>query len=274
MAESVRMQQLKRLATAMPAANQKVATGLQEAQATQLQSAIAQASPAAGASTAQQVGAQQATALAAPQLQAQQANQQQVGQAASLAQNQAQTESAQRVGAKESGLNQTNINNNNRLATLDNDIKNQLLDQQLKFNKDERGRVLLNDRQLADAAILTAKNQEDLMNYKQSITQMNERKLQTMQTAYNQLAQAMRTGYDQDGQVLNYNTKVEIKNMMTDAQKAIQSEKNRQAANAAAWTAAGTIVGTVVGGVVGGPGGAKAGGEAGGAGGGYAASQE
>lgn len=273
MADSARMQQLKKLAGAMPVANQQVANGLQQAQATQFQSAISQAGPAAGTATAQTAGAQQAAAMAAPVVQAQEANQKQVGQVANVAQSQNAVESTQRVGAKESAVSGKSLEYAAKLAALNNKVKNDLLDQQLKFAKDERGRVMLNDRQLADVAILTAKNAEDLANYKQGVEQMNSRKLQAMETAYRQLEVAMKSGYTQDGQRLDFNTKSQIKDMMADAEKSMQDEKNRIANNTAMWGAAGTIVGSVVGGIYGGAGGAKAGGEAGGAGGGYAGSQ-
>lgn len=273
MANSIRLEQLKKLAGAMPVANQKVAAGLQAGQQVQFQNAIKGANPGAGTSAAQSAGAQQAAALAAPVLQANQTSQQQTGQIANLSQNQQGLENAAAVSQRQSGIVDKGINQNNRLAQLSNDIKNQLLDDQLKFNQDERGRVLLNDRQLADAAILTAKNEQDLLNYKQNIQQMNSRKLQAMEVAYNKLAQAMKTGYTDEGQRLDFQTKVDIKNMMMNAEKDIRALKNKQEANQAAWSAAGTVVGTIIGAIYGGPGGAKAGGQAGGAGGGYAGSQ-
>lgn len=273
MAESIRMQQLKKLSGAMPVANQQVASGLQQAQATQLQQAVKTAAPAMGATAAQTVGGQQAAAMAAPVVQAQQQNQQQVGQVANLAQNQAGVEAQQQVGAAQSGVAKTSREYAGRLAELNNNVKNQLLDDQLKFAKDERGRTMLNDRQMADVAILRAKNAEELASYKQSVDQMNQRKLQAMQAAYHKLEQAMKTGYNSDGQVLDFQTKKDLKTMMTDAEKSMQAEKNRIEANNAMWTAAGTIAGTVIGGIFGGAGGAKAGGQGGGAAGGYAGSQ-
>lgn len=273
MAESVRMQQLKKLATAMPVANQAVASGLQQAQQTQLQQAIKTATPTAGATAAQTVGGQQATAMAAPVVQAQANTQQQVGQVANIAQNQAGIESQQRVGQQQSAVSNTARQNAAKLAALDNDVKNQLLDQQLTFNKDERGRTLLNDRQLADVAILKAKTEEDIAAYKQNVDQMNARKLQAMQAAYHKLAQTLKSGVAADGQRLDFQTKQEIKTMMNEAEKSIQKAKNDAEAKAAMWAAAGTVVGTVVGAYFGGAGGAKAGGQAGGAAGGYAGSQ-
>lgn len=273
MAESIRMQQLKKLAGAMPIANQQVASGLQQAAATQFQSAIKGAQPGMGVGTAQQTGAQAAATQAAPLVQAAQQTQQQVGQVQNLAQNQAGIESQQRLGKAQSGLAERGRAQADALAKLNNNIKNELLDSQLQFAKDERGRTLLNDRQLADAAILNAKSEEDILNYKQSIQQMNARKLQTMQAAYHKLAQAMQSGVDSAGRQLDFQTRQQIKTMMTDAEKAIQAEKNRIEANTAMWGAAGTLVGSIVGAVAGGASGAKAGGQIGGAGGGYAGSQ-
>ena len=79
--QTTRMQQLRKLAQATPVANQQVARGLQEAQATQLQAAIGAAKPGAGVQQAQQLGAATAGQQAATQMQAAQDTQKQLQRA-------------------------------------------------------------------------------------------------------------------------------------------------------------------------------------------------
>lgn len=272
--ETPRMRQLKALAGAMPVANQRIANGIQQGQATQLQAAIGQAQPGVGGpQMAQQMGAQAAQQAGATQLQAAQTAQQQAGQLGQTGLQQAGIESQQRVGQQELAGSEQQRRLSQQLNATNNQVKNALLDQQLQFSKDERGRTMLNDRQLADVAILKAKNAEDFANYQQATEQVADRKVKAMEYAYNLMRQSMESGYDAQGRRLDFESKQKIKQSMNNAEKMLNDEKNRIAARQAMWGAAGTVIGAVIGGATGGSQGAKTGASVGGAGGGYAGTQ-
>lgn len=81
----------------------------------------------------------------------------------------------------------------------------EIFDANMKFQQDELGRTALNDRQLADYAVLTARSQEELANYEQEVSQAMERKAALMKQAFavleqyeQQLLQAEETEANQD----------------------------------------------------------------------------
>jgi len=264
MAESVRMQQLKKLAGAMPVANQAVATGLKEAQATQFQAAIASAKPGAGVPQAQQLGAAQTAEQGKINLAAAQENQQQAGQVANVMQAQAGTEAQQRVGTQERAVAAQNRGYEQRLSALSNNLKNELVDKELTFTRNQAGQAVLNERQLADYAILSSKNQAEFEAKKQQAEQLYQKKVQFYETVAKKLENAAKAGYTAEGKKLDFESK---KRMMENAQMMkdkARREANEAAAKKAKWAAGGTIVGAIIGGVIGGPTGASTGGSIGG----------
>lgn len=271
--ETPRMQQLKKLSAGMPVANQQVAQGLQQAQTTQMQAAIGAAKPGMGIQAAQQMGGQVAAQRGQIQQQAQQQTQQQAGQIAQVGLGQQAVQNQAQLGRQESALSGRQRQQAQQLNALDNRMKSELLDKQLSFAKDENGRTLLNSRQLADVAILNAKNAEEFANYKQQATQVQQRKLQAMQFGYDKLRQLLETGVDANGRRLDQATKLQIQEITKNAEKMIRDEQARIANNTAMWGAAGTIAGAVIGGIAGGPQGAQAGASAGSAGGSFIGSQ-
>jgi hypothetical protein len=267
------MQQLKKLAGGMPVANQRIATGLQEAQATQLQAAIGQAKPGAGVQQAQQIGAQVAAQSGQAQLQAGQSTQQQMSQLGQVGLQAQAQQNVQQMGRQQSAQQGRERNQTARLNALDNQLKRDLLDKQLQFNRDERGRLLLNDRQLADIAVLNAQDEQQFEMYKQKAEQIQKRKLQAMEYAAKLLENTMQSGYDASGKRLDQQSRLKIKQDVDAANRAIAREQRKRANRAAMYTAAGTIVGAGAGALIGGPAGAAAGAQMGGAAGTATASQ-
>lgn len=264
--ETSRTKQLRKLASSLPGANQQVMSGLNAARDTQLQQSIQQASPQQGGQrTAQQLGAQSAAAgqQAALQTAGQaKAQAQQVGQ---LGQQQAGVESAQRIGQQERAVQGLQRQQGEKLSRLGEDVKNQLLDQQLTFRQDEAGRALMNERQTADWAAANARSEEEFLDYQQQAMQMSERKLQMLETASQRLTSAIQNGYIIEGQRMDNDTRRQILEQKAALDKKIEQERIARANKAAMWGAAGSIVGAVVGGAFGGGAGAQAGSEAGGA---------
>lgn len=142
MADSLRIQQLKNLQSQIPVANQQVAQGLQSAQDIQLKGQIKRATPGAGPGAAQQLGAAQTQASGQTALQTAAQSSKQLGQAATMGLQQQGLESQQKLGAQQRQLSTLQRGYQDRLSTLGNELKDKLLDQQLQFRQDERGRTL------------------------------------------------------------------------------------------------------------------------------------
>lgn len=274
-AATPRMQALRNLSNQLPVANSQLAQGQQAARNIQLQQAVKAAPTTANTTqTAQQTGA--AVAENAGKQLIQNAGQaiQQNGQVGSVInQEQAQQAQARTQGLQSSAREQA-MDNVQRLAQVSEDAKKELYDKQMKFQKDEQGRTVLNERQLADYARVSAQNEQQYAQYAQSAQQINQRNLQAMENAYNLVKEDLVQKYAQAEQAKDQTTMREIAQMRIDADARIQQERNRADNNSAAWGAGGSVLGTAAGAVAtgGNPAGAKAGGALGGALGGIGSS--
>ena len=261
--ESTRSRQLRKLADQLPGANQSVARGLQAGRETQLQETIRQARPV-GPRQAQALGTQQAQQSGQIQLQAARQTQQDMGAVGQMAGQQQQLESQQRIGEQQRGVSKKQRELVARLQRLDEDAKNKLLDRQLEFQQDERGRQFLNERQLADWAVANAKSEEEFAKYKQQAMQMHDKKIAMLKTANAKLQQALKQNYIIEGQQLDNAQRLKIQQDQRALQQKLAQEAAKRAEKQAMWQAGGTIIGTVAG-AFGGPAGAAAGGQLGGA---------
>lgn len=260
MAESLRTQQLKGIAQKLPVANQQVAQGLKSAQDIQLKSQIGQAKGPISSAGQQALGAQQTAQRGAADLQAGAQTAQQLGQVAGMGLQQRGLEQQQQLGQEERQVSQKQRELEGRLSSLSNDLKDQLIDSQLAFKKDERGRLLLNDRQLLDIAALNATNEEEFRNYQQSIQQVSDRKIAMMEQAYKLISQELTNNLAKSEAGANQEQTLRLTRQKQAMQKKIEKERADQANKAAI----GTGIGTVAGAVLGGPAGAMVGGSIGG----------
>lgn len=263
MAESLRIQQLKNLAGSLPVANQKVADGLQAAQDLQLKGSIKAAPTGAGPAAASQLGA--GRVQAGGQIALQQAAQtaKQTSQVGSMGLAQQRVEATQQLGTQQRQVSAQQREYQDRLAGLSNDLKDTLLDQQLEFKADERGRQFLNDRQLADWARLNARSEEEYQDYAQQITQASQRKIQMMEHAYKIMTQEL-TQQLQKGEMAQNNAQVmRLRQQQQALQKKLEEEKAKAANKTAIISGVLGAGGAVVGAVYGGPTGAAAGYQAG-----------
>lgn len=260
---TTRINQLRKLAAAVPGQNEQIAQGLQAARETQLQETIRQARPA-GPMAAQQIGAQQAAQAGQIQLQQAQQTQQDLQRLGQTAAQQTQLEAQQRVGQAQRAVSGKARELENKLAKLNQEVKNELLDKQLEFNKDERGRTIFNERQLADWAIQNAKSEEEFLNYKQAAEQMHQRKMQMLEVAYQKLSAQLRGEARLKGQKLDQESRNRIEEARRKIEQKLRQEQIEEQNRQAIWSGVGTIVGAGVGAFFGGPGGASAGAQAGG----------
>jgi len=154
-----------------------------------------------------------------------------------------------------------------KLSLVGRQYKNELLDEQLTFQRDQAGTALFNERQLMDWAVTKAESREDLMEYMQVAEQAHERKLKLLEHTHKLLQQTLQQGYIKKNQPLDQETKKIIQQRMNDTEQAI-SQAQAQAANTLARNQAiagtlGAVAGGIGGFMIGGPVGAAAGASAG-----------
>lgn len=255
-----RISQLNKLAASIPVANQQLANNLQAARTTQLQRAIGGMAPEQAGTTAlaQQIGAQQAQQAGAIQVQTAQKTAQQTQQVGQMALQEDKMQKNQELFTRQQALNQRNRALTNQLARLDSNLKDRLLDQQLQFKKDEFGRTIWNERQLADFAILQAKTQVDLDKFEQMIDQQSRRRLQIMQTAQAKLKQVLEQNYLREGQELDQATRMEIARLRKAAAEKEAREKAKRASFGAMLQGGLVVAGAVAGWTIAGPAGGTA----------------
>jgi hypothetical protein len=247
-----RITQLNRLAGNIPVVNQQIANGMQQARVSQLQQTIAGMAPdqAGTTATAQQLGAQQAQQSGAIQAQAATKTNEQVSQVGQMALQQDKMAKNQELFTRQQAITQKNRAYTNQLASLDNNLKDQLLDQQLSFKTDEFGRTLWNERQLADYAVLQATSQVDLDKFEQTVNQQSQRRMQILQTAQAKIKQALEQNFMREGQALDQQTRMELARMKQQAEAKIRREKNKRNSRAAMFQGGLTILGAGLGAAV------------------------
>lgn len=256
-----RIGQLNKLATAIPLANQQVASGMQQARETQLQQAIGQMTPeqAATPRLAQSIGAQQAEAAGKIQLQAQQKTQQQAVTAGQQALAQEKLQKQQQLFTRSQALAQKNRYLEGQLANISQSAKDKLLDQQLSFKRDEFGRTLWNERQLADYKLMTAKSEEEYRQFEQQFEQMSQRRMKMLEIAQQKITLSLKNGFMREDQRLNQNQKIELMKAKAAIDRKIAAEKAKRRGRGAMFQGAGAIIGAAAGayiGMAGGPQGA------------------
>lgn len=274
--ETNRTRQLKNLAASFPTANQQTANQLEAARQIQLQGAIGQ-TPAQGgisqiAPVAQQVGVQQAAQAGAQQVQAAQQATNQATQLGQLALQEKGRELQGQEATRQLGAQRQAQQIDLSLAQLNAKLKNQLIDQQMQFKRDEAGRALLNEQQLVDYAVINSKNDIELAKYQQLAEQAWQKKLYMMQTAQKKIETVLNQGYLKEGQALDQAQKQQLAAAKNALEQKIKRDQARAQNKMAMWQTAGTIVGGAIG-AFGGPAGATAGATIGGAIGGAAGSQ-
>lgn len=143
----------------------------------------------------------------------------------------------------------------------------------LKFRRDESGRLALNQRQLADWAATSARSREDFLDKQQGVELAHQRRTELLRTAQARIDQTLKM--EADGQIaaLDRVTKERLVRAKADLEQKLARETADAANRQATWTTAGTLIGVGAGALIGGPAGAAAGGAIGGGVGGLAAAK-
>ena len=252
MADTPRMQALKKLSAQMPVANQRIAQGLQASRDLQLQQAVGRA-PATTAiqPAASQLGGAMAAQAGQQQLAMAEQGMQQQGQVAQAGLEEQRRAAEQRLGGQREAGREQELQNAHKFAQISEQAKREIFDQRMQFSKDDMGRTFFNERQLADYAALKARNEEAFKNYAQQADQLHQRKMQMLQAAQDKLEEAMKNKYLLERQGMDNQQLLELAQLEKAAKEEQIRAKKRAANKNAAWTAGGQIVGAVAGGIVG-----------------------
>lgn len=136
------------------------------------------------------------------------------------------------------------------LVKLGMTTKQDLFDSSLRFEQDELGRTVFNERQLLDYAVTHAKDVEAMQNYEQAISQLSERKLRLMQVAQQKIQQELINANTAEQSALNQEAKLALARAKSAAEEKAAKEKAKAKNRASMWSALGGIAGAVVGGVI------------------------
>lgn len=246
-----RAQQLQGLAAGLPNQQQRELNQAQASQTAQLQQSFGQAQRQPG--LVPSVGQQQqiATALTQSAGQAQLAAQQQQGvQLAEVGKEVLQTRAneAQNVlGQRELNLAKQEQEIERRMFGLSRKLGKDMFAAQLKFERDELGRTYFNERQLADYKLATAKSEEELVAYEQTVTQQSERRLRLLAAAEQRLRQELQQEFEKDQTEINQEWSL----MLTRKIAELKAKRARAEADAKNRASRGTAIGSFIGGAVG-----------------------
>jgi hypothetical protein len=197
------------------------------------------------------MGAQAQAAFGQSQVQAAQKDlqkQSQVAGAIQQEQNQAiQSGLQQRQQASKTRLRSIN----NQIGALSNNLKQDIFDKQVQFQKDELGRTYWNERQLADWKIKEAKSDEELAEFEQNMMQEFEKKMALLQASERAVKQRLEQEMQKSEQDQDQALMQRLQNAEIELQRKQQKAQARASQNAAIMGAAGTIAGmAIAGGVI------------------------
>lgn len=238
MAVTQKASALQSLVNQLPVANKQIAAGQQAARQMQVQQAVQKAAPttqiaptaqATGAAVASTAGQQMIDTAGRTAQTQQQAGQLQLGEQQQAAQQQTQ--------GLQAGIREQQMDQLSRFADVSEQAKQELFDKQMTFRRDESGRTLFNQRQLADYAILNARNEEQLRNYSQSMQLASQRKIQMMEMAYKKMVQDLEQKSAMEKGQLDFESQQRMQQAINDMNNRIATSKRAAEAEKAKWGA-------------------------------------
>lgn len=176
-----------------------------------------------------QVGAQAAGQAAQSAAQTAATGQQQATQAAQLGQQATAREQQGILAERELAGQQEARSAENRLANLNQQLKQELYDDRIAFESSEIGRGAMNESQLVDWAATNAKNQEDLADKLQTMELAQDRKLKFLEMGYKKISQELDQASKSKIQTMTYEKKVELMNAKEAFKRAYAREQARKA---------------------------------------------
>lgn len=128
------------------------------------------------------------------------------------------------------------------LIRLGMSTKQQLFDASLRFEQDELGRTLFNERQLLDYAVTRAKTIEELQDYEQTVGQISERRLRLMQVAQQKIELELKQIYQEEQNELNQEAKLGLQRAAAAMEEKLKKDKAAAQNRAGMWSAIGGTV--------------------------------
>lgn len=257
--ETARTKALKSLATSMPVANQRVAQGLQQSRLMGLQSAVA-AAPAPGSGQPgtsireiQQAGAVQAASAGDIANKAAAQTVKQVAQVGELGVAEASRAGSEAVGQASIDAQQSATADGAQLAALGRDVKQQLFDSRIQFERDEAGRKLLNESQMIDHAIWSAKSEAEFKSKMQQASLMHEKRMTLLEVAHKRIVAELEYASKSKTQELDQAMKERLVRAKANLELEMERQKAEAANKQAMWSAGGAVLGTTVGAVLNNP---------------------
>jgi len=245
-----RSQQLQSMAAGLPK-DQDVLRNAQSQQGMGVQQAFGQAQRQPGqqmtAGQIQQTGAEVTKAQGQVGLAAQQ---QQGESLANIGQQQLKLKQEQQQNVlqnKSLALDKQEQELQKRLYGISRQKGQELFGKQMVFKKDELGRTMFNERQLADWKLTQAKTREELAAYEQQVSQLSQRRMKMLEMTQVALKQRLEQEYQKDEQDKNQELQIRLEKAVHSAKikyKKAQAEAANRAARA-------TSMGSMIGGGIG-----------------------
>jgi uncharacterized protein (DUF342 family) len=151
-----------------------------------------------------------------------------------------------------------------RLSGLSRELSQQLHDDTTQFKRDDMGRTLWSTKQLLDYAATHARSQEELANYEQLQTQLQQRRTSILRQAYKVISQElsqisqnkiqnMGDAFSAQQQEENQKVQLVLTKMKTEMERKLSEDKRKAQEAAAHRGMIGgilTTIGTVGGGII------------------------
>ena len=258
----------RNLASNMPGQNTKVATELQEASKMGMQAQLGQIGQAGqgplSVQQVQQAGAQAAAQQGQATLQAQQQQAQKAMQLSKQTAQEEQQQNQQKLREREFNIKKKANILQRQLGVYDEKLKNEIFDKNIKFEKDELGRTLFNERQLMDFKIYNSKSKIEFRKFEQDMRNMSKKRMRMLDISLLKIKQELNQQFEKDQLEMDQEQRMRLLKAKAALEEKIRRAKADAANRASMFSSAFTVVGAGVGGFFGGPAGAMAGAQIGG----------
>lgn len=260
--------QLANLASQFPAMAQQT-SAVQQAQ-TRMAAAEAVRQQAAGKMqpvSAAQMGAQMYVAQAAASREAAMRAQRGAAAIGEMEMQRQKEEKQKLLFERAQGIQSTLRKQEQQLQQLNSQVKANLYDKAMKFEKDELNRTMWKTSQLMDYAVRKTQRAQDYRNLEQRVGTMQKRRTTMLRVAQAKIEQSLKQEFDKTEATRDKELTDRLMKARAEVAKKIQDNKNKAAEQSAAWISGGEIVGAVIGAMIPGAGlaGAYVGGKIGGA---------
>jgi len=175
-----------------------------------------------------------------------------------------QQEAGMNLKERQLRLNEVKFKNDQELRKLEGVINSEAFSREMKINYDNLGRAALNEKQLLDVAILQARSEQDLVQFKIKAEAMHKRRLQILQQSYKVLVQQTKQNFESSEQEKDQAMKAELARIKAAYDKKVAEAKAKSSKLGSIISGVFTVGGAIIGGIysfgAGAPAGAAAGG--------------